>query len=103
MHILVVGEIMSEKRDYNEPLVRVGSMLMKKRKALGKRYSSRDNFITERSLELFGGDPWISCRHLASIEGGKNWISVEMLIKHAYALEEDPVDLFREILKAYNG
>ena len=94
---------MSEKQNYNEQLVKVGNLLMKKRKALGKRYGSRENFIAERSLELFGGDPWISCRHLANVESGKNWISVEMLIKHSYALEEDPVDLFYEILKEYNG
>lgn len=75
---------------------------MEKRKALGKRYSSRERFIAERSLELYEEEPWISCRHLANLETGKNWIGVEMLIKHAYALEVDPVELFREILKLYN-
>ncbi len=91
---------MSEKKEYNQKLVKVGALLLEKRKALGP-YGSREAFIEKRSQELFGGEPWISCRHLASLEAGKNWASVEMLIKHAYALEADPVELFREILRIY--
>ena len=93
---------MAEKAKFDNKLVMVGRLLTEKRKALGKKYSSRDKFIEERSLELFDGIPWISCRHLANVESGKNWLSVEMLIQHAYALEVNPVELFAEILKVYN-
>ena len=50
-----------------------------------------------------GGEPWISPRHLANVELGKNWISIEKLIVLANALEENPVELFEEILDAYLG
>ena len=92
---------MAEKKNYDQKLVEIGEMLANKRRALGKQYSSREKFIEQRSLELFGGEQWISTRHLANIELGKNWISVEKLISHAYALEMDPKTLFEEILKIY--
>ena len=94
---------MAERNEYDQKLDKIGQLLMEKRKALGKRYNSREKFIDNRSEEIFAGEAWISCRHLASIESGKNWMSVEMLIKHAYALEIHPVDLFREILDIYNS
>lgn len=94
---------MAERGRYDEKLVRIGDFLRAKREALGKKYGSRERFIEQRSMEILGGEPWISCRHLASIEGGKNWMSVEMLIKHAYALEMDPVELFQEILEIYSA
>lgn len=93
---------MAERDGYDGKLVKIGNLLREKRIALGKRYSSREKFIAERSLELYEEEPWISCRHLANLERGKNWLSVELLIKHAYALEMNPVDLFREILEIYN-
>ena len=58
-------------------------------------------FIDRRSEELFGGEAWISPRHLANIELGKNWISIEKLIILATALEENPVDFFEEIIETY--
>ena len=93
---------MAERKNYDVNLVNVGKMLTDKRKSLGERYSSRENFITLRSSELFGSEDWISLRHLANIESGKNWISIEKLLLLAPALEEDPVDLFEEILDAYH-
>lgn len=92
---------MSEKVGFNKILIDIGEMLENKRKALGKKYSSRVDFIDRRSMEIFDGKPWISERHLANLERGKNWISVEMLIQHAYALETDPVDLFATLLEIY--
>ena len=94
---------MSEKKGYDPRLVRIGTLLTEKRKALGKQYHSREHFIEERARELFGGDAWISLRHLSNIEAGKNWISLELLIQHAAALEIDPAELFTEILRAYRG
>lgn len=74
-----------------------------KRKSLGKQYKSREQFIYNRSDELFGSEDWISLRHLCNIEHGKNWISIEKLIMLADALEENPVDLFAEIVKIYRS
>ena len=36
-------------------------------------------------------------------ELGKNWISIEKLISLSIALEEDPVDLFDQIIRAYQN
>lgn len=94
---------MAEKKEYNAKLVDIGKLLSSKRMALGKRYKTRENFINNRSDEIFNGKSWISYRHLANVELGKNWISIEKLIVLAYALEEDPVDLFEEIVKIYNS
>ena len=94
---------MAERKSYDEGLVNVGKMLTEKRKSLGDRYSSRERFINLRSIELFGSEDWISLRHLSNIESGKNWISIEKLLLLAPALEENPVDLFEEILAAYNS
>ena len=93
---------MAERKNYDPGLVRVGELLIKKRKALGKYYNSREQFIALRSEELFGGSDWISLRHLSNIELGKNWISIEKLIVLAAALEESPSDLFTEIISTYN-
>lgn len=94
---------MAEKKNYDQKLVKIGEMLINKRKSLGNQYRSRENFIEQRSLELFNGEQWISLRHLTNIELGKNWISIEKLILHAYALEMDPKELFEEILNIYNS
>ncbi len=94
---------MAEKIIASEALVRIGSLLEQKRKALGKRYKSREKFIYNRSEELFGAEDWISLRHLYNIEHGKNWVSIEKLILLADALEEDPGDLFDEIVAIYRG
>lgn len=92
---------MAERKEYDHGLVNIGMMFVEKRKALGKPYHIRASFIEKRSAEIFNNIPWISQRHLASLERGKNWISVELLIQHAYALEMDPTDLFKEILEVY--
>lgn len=89
---------MAEKIIKSEALIKIGKMFEQKRKALGKQYKSRERFIYNRSKELFGAEDWISLRHLCNIEHGKNWISIEKLIMLSDALEEDPVDLFREIV-----
>ena len=100
VHILVI--IMAERKQFDPGLKKVGELLQEKRKALGKDYSSRAQFIARRSSELFGDNEWISERHLANLELGNNWISIEKLIVLAAALEEDPVDLFSEIVTVYN-
>lgn len=94
---------MAERKNYDPGLVRVGELLSSKRKSLGPLYKTRENFIEIRSKELFGNEDWISPRHLANLELGKNWISIEKLLVLATALEEDPVDLFDEIIKTYQG
>ncbi len=93
---------MSERKNYDPGLIKVGELLTQKRKSLGIDYSSRENFINHRSVELFDGQEWISLRHLINLENGKNWISIEKLIILSAALEEDPVDLFQEIISTYN-
>lgn len=94
---------MAERKNYNQKLQKIGQLLMEKRIALGKDYSSREKFIILRSDELFNGVDFISLRHLSNIELGKNWISIEKLLVLAIALEEDPIDLFAEIIKIYYG
>lgn len=92
---------MSSRKEYDPGLVKIGELLVKKRKALGEAYKSRESFIERRSDEIFNGDAWISPRHLANLELGKNWISIEKLLILSTALEEDPVDLFEEIIRTY--
>ena len=92
---------MSSRKEYDPGLVKIGELLVKKRKALGEAYNSRESFIERRSDEIFNGDTWISPRHLANLELGKNWISIEKLLILSTALEEDPVDLFEEIIRTY--
>lgn len=94
---------MAERSQVSESLIRIGKLLESKRKALGKQYKSRERFIYKRSDELFGSEDWISLRHLYNIEHGKNWISIEKLIVLADALEEDPLDLFNEIVEIYRN
>ena len=94
---------MAERKKYDPRIVAVGKMITERRKALGKAYRSRDAFIENRSTELFGGNDWISLRHLSSIEEGKNMPSIEMLITLAYALETDPVELFQQIIDILSG
>ncbi len=94
---------MAEKTKQSEALLEIGRLFEQKRKALGKQYKSRERFIYNRSDELFGSEDWISLRHLYNIEHGKNWISIEKLIMLADALEEDPADLFDEIVKIYRS
>lgn len=92
---------MSERKKYDPGLVKVGEILKEKRRALGNEYKTREKFIELRSTELFNNNDWISPRHLANIESGKNWISIEKLMILSAALEENPVDLFDEIIHAY--
>lgn len=94
---------MAEKNTKSEALIRIGRLFEQKRKALGKQYKSREQFIYNRSDELFGSEDWISLRHLYNIEHGKNWISIEKFIMLADALEEDPGDLFNEIVSIYRS
>ncbi len=101
-HGAYIGDEMAERRKYDPGLKKVGDLLKDKRKALGLDYSSREQFIDRRSQELFGGKEWISPRHLASLELGNNWISIEKLLVLAVALEQDPVDLFSEIVCIYD-
>lgn len=92
---------MAERIKQSEALTKIGILFEQKRKALGKQYKSRERFINNRSDELFGSEDWISLRHLCNIERGKNCISIEKLILLADALEEDPSDLFDEIVNIY--
>lgn len=93
---------MAERRIYDEKLVKIGALLATKRKSLGIQYKNRERFIDLRSEEIFGGDAWISPRHLANIELGKNWISFEKFFLLATALEVDPTELFDDIRRIYN-
>lgn len=92
---------MAERQNYDLGLIKVGELLESKRKALGEPYKTRENFISNRENELFGGESWLSVRHLSNLERGKNWISIEKLIVLSAALEEDPRDLFDEIISTY--
>ena len=94
---------MAEKITKSDALIKIGKLFEQKRKALGKQYKSREQFIYNRSDELFGSEDWISLRHLYNIEHGKNWISIEKLILLADALEEDPSSLFKEIVAIYKN
>lgn len=94
---------MAERQTYDQGLVKVGELLMQKRKALGSAYQTRERFISRRGDELFSGEAWISLRHLTNLELGKNWLGIEKLLFLATALEEDPVDLFHEIIEAYQN
>jgi transcriptional regulator with XRE-family HTH domain len=92
---------MAEKKQECEFLIRIGKLLESKRKALGRQYKSREQFIYKRSDELFRSEEWISLRYLYNIEHGKNQISIEKLIILADALEEDPIAIFSEIVGIY--
>ena len=94
---------MAEKSTKSDALIRIGRLFEQKRKALGKQYKSREQFIYNRSDELFGSEDWISLRHLHNIERGKNWISIEKFILLADALEEDPGALFNEVVAIYKS
>lgn len=100
---LIEENIMAERKMYDYSLVKVGELIAQKRRSLGDYYKSREAFIYNRSDELFGGSSWISPRHLANLELGKNWMSIEKLLVLATALEEDPVDLFQEIITTYQN
>lgn len=93
---------MAERKKFDPGLQKVGELIKEKRIALGADYKTREKFIERRSIELFGGADWISLRHLANLELGNNWISIEKLIVLATALEQDPVDLFAEMVDTYN-
>ncbi|MBR7069971.1 MAG: helix-turn-helix transcriptional regulator [Oxalobacter sp.] len=92
---------MAEKKLSDPGLLAVGNLIKDKRVSLGESCKSREKFIDSRSLDLFNGSEWISIRHLSNLELGKNWISIEMLLKLSAALEEDPVELFRQIIEVY--
>ncbi len=92
---------MAERKKYDEKLVKIGEVLKLRRKALGEQYKTREQFIDLRAQELFGGEAWISPRHLANIELGKNWISFEKFFALSLALEVDPLELFEDIRKIY--
>lgn len=94
---------MSEKILKDNRLVKVGKLIKSKRIALGPQFKSREFFIEDRSENLFDYEEWISSRYLASLELGNNQMSIEKLIKLAYALEVDPVELFSEILLIYQN
>ena len=76
-------------------------MLKEKRRGLGNEYKTREKFIELRSTELFDNNDWISPRHLTNIKSGKNWVSIERLMILSAAPEENPVDLFDEIIHTY--
>lgn len=94
---------MAERSAKSETLIQIGKLFEQKRKALGKQYKSREQFISNRSDELFGSTDWISLRYLCNIEHGKNLISIEKLIVLADALEISPCDLFSEIVTIFRN
>ena len=92
---------MSERKQKDIWIKKVGQLIREKRYALGSEFRSREFFVADRSENLFEYEDWISSRYLASIELGNNQMSIEKLIHIAYALEVDPIDLFAEIVKIY--
>jgi transcriptional regulator with XRE-family HTH domain len=89
---------MSERKNTDPKLQAIGELIKSKRIALGNDFKSRENFIFDRG-SLFNNEEWMSVRYLSNIELGKNLVSIPKLIELAFALEEDPVDLFTEIYK----
>lgn len=88
----------------DERLIRVGELLRRKREGLSNNVGkNRQRFIEWISINYFGGEDWISERHLINIENGKNLISIELLFKFATALEVEPKELFAEIVEAWKG
>ena len=75
----------------------------KKREALGKEYKSRAAFIRQMGISLFDDEDWITEKHLGNIERGQNWISFEMFIKLSAALQQEPGELFSEIIQIYRS
>ena len=94
---------MVERKRYDPGLVRVGELITQKRKALGDPYNTRDKFIAQTSKAIFGGKERVSVRHLANLELGKNWISIEKFIILADALQQEPVSLFKEFIDTYRN
>ena len=92
---------MVERKKYNPKLAKIGQLLLEKRRLLGKNYSSREKFIYNRNQELFGGEDWISIRHLTNLELGKNLPSIDMFITLSYTYEVYQVELFRELVNIY--
>ena len=92
---------MSERIYKEHWIVETGRLIREKRLSLGGEFKNREFFVDDRSENLFDFEDWISSRYLASIELGNNQLSLEKLIKLAYALEVDPVELFEEILRIY--
>ena len=92
---------MSERKQKEAWIEKVGLLVRDKRYALGSEFRSREFFVADRSENLFKYEDWISSRYLASIELGNNQMSIEKLIQIAYALEVDPIDLFADIVKLY--
>lgn len=80
-----------------------GELITQKRKALGDPYNTREKFIAQTSKDIFGGKEWMSVRHLANLELGKNWISIEKFIILADALQQEPVSLFKEFIDTYRN
>lgn len=97
------GNFMSEKKKKDLRLIEIGKLIRSKRVALGSEYKNREFFIENRGADLFDNDCWISSRYLASLELGNNKLSIDLLIKLAYALEVDPVELFSDILQIYQS
>lgn len=92
---------MSEIKKCKEWIIKTGQYIRRKRLSLGPEFKNREFFIEDRSKNLFDYEDWISSRYFASIELGKNQMSIEKLIQIAYALEMDPVEMFGEILQIY--
>ena len=92
---------MSERKQKEVWIEKVGQLIRDKRYGLGSEFRSREFFVADRSENLFEHNDWISSRYLASIELGNNQMSIEKLIQIAYALEVDPIDLFAEIVNIY--
>lgn len=97
------GDKMVERKRYDPGLVRVGELITQKRRALGYPYNTREKFIAQTSKDIFGGKEWMSVRHLANLELGKNWISIEKFIILADALQQEPVSLFKEFIDTYRN
>lgn len=92
---------MSERKEKEVWLQKVGQRIREKRYLLGREFQNREFFIQDRSENLFQYNEWISLRYLNSIEQGNNQMSIEKLIQIAFALEVDPLELFSDVLNIY--
>lgn len=94
---------MSIRKKYDKNLIDIGEYIKDRRVSLGEDYKNRDDFIYITSKNLFNNENRISSRHLTNIELGYNMISIDLLIKLAYALEMEPSELFGKILEIYKS
>lgn len=92
---------MSKRKKYDPKLIKIGQFIEKQRKIIYPEFQTREKFIDVVSQEIFGGEQWISVRHLSNIELGKNLPSFELMIKLSVALDLETIDFFAKLIEIY--